>query len=130
MLRAAVVVVAGLAVLACRPDIGSTGHSAASAPTPPPEPQEPTRSEPAEEPARSDAAGAGWLALPAEVRRRVLEDYLRGAEREAAGFAECPDYLTRIESDNFCSAELPPDWNAFEFDGETYFVQPLARAGD
>ena len=129
MLRTLAVVVAGFAVLACRPAAESTGQHVESAPAP----GEKLRNA-AEEPAPSDEPSLGdiWRSLPPDERRLLLErfvDYSGGAGQDrASGFASCPDYLTRVESDDYCSADPPPDWNEFVFDGETYFVQPLARA--
>ena len=45
---------------------------------------------------------------------------------EREGMHTCDGYLTRIENEDYCEAEIPADWRPFEFDGRTYFVQPLA----
>ncbi len=39
---------------------------------------------------------------------------------------ECDGYLVRTESDDFCAATVPEDWKSFEFNDQTYFVQPLS----
>ncbi len=77
---------------------------------------------------------AGFDSLPPEVREHI--DDLR-AKRLAEGreegppivFLDCEHYLTRVETEDFCSEDIPPDWKPFEFDGQTYFVKPLAQAG-
>ncbi|MEM7503050.1 MAG: hypothetical protein AAF417_13435 [Pseudomonadota bacterium] len=40
----------------------------------------------------------------------------------------CTGYLSRVESDRFCSFNRPPDWQPFEYADESYFVQPLTHA--
>ncbi len=37
-------------------------------------------------------------------------------------------YLTRIEKEDYCAAEVPSDWRPFEFNGRNYYVQPLMDA--
>ncbi len=37
----------------------------------------------------------------------------------------CDGFLTRVENDDHCAAEVPSDWRPFEFNGKTYYVQPL-----
>ena len=41
------------------------------------------------------------------------------------GSLYCDGYLTRDSGEDYCAADIPDDWEAFEFDGETYFRQPL-----
>ncbi len=41
------------------------------------------------------------------------------------GSRYCDGYLTRKSSDNHCVTDIPSDWEAFEFDGNTYYRQPL-----
>ena len=38
----------------------------------------------------------------------------------------CHGYLTRVKSEDYCSATVPDDWMPFTYDGKTYYVQPLA----
>ncbi len=38
----------------------------------------------------------------------------------------CSGYLTRIDSQDFCAAEVPSDWVPFTYEGQTYYVQPLS----
>ena len=38
----------------------------------------------------------------------------------------CRGYLMRVESEDYCSATVPNDWRPFTYDGETFYVQPLA----
>ena len=40
----------------------------------------------------------------------------------------CSGYLSRVESDRFCSLSRPRDWKPFEYAEESYFVQPLTHA--
>jgi len=44
---------------------------------------------------------------------------------EKDGSRYCNGYMTRVESEDFCVSKVPSDWVPFEFDGQTYFVQPL-----
>ena len=48
---------------------------------------------------------------------------------ERDGVRTCDGFLTRIESEDFCAAKVPTDWRPFEFDGRTYYVQPLTDEG-
>jgi hypothetical protein len=34
--------------------------------------------------------------------------------------------MTLVESEEFCVSEIPEGWVPFTFEGQTYFVQPLA----
>ena len=49
---------------------------------------------------------------------------------EKDGSRYCNGYLTRVESEDFCVSDVPSDWVPFEFDGQTYFVQPLSDIND
>lgn len=49
--------------------------------------------------------------------------------QERDGSMICSGFLSRVESDEFCSDERPPDWRPFDYRGQTYFVQPLAGVG-
>ena len=49
---------------------------------------------------------------------------------EKDGSRFCSGFLTRFAENDCCAAEIPPDWVPFEFNGETYFVQPLAEASE
>lgn len=49
-----------------------------------------------------------------------------GNWREENGSRFCDGYLTRFEDDDFCASEIPADWVPFQFEGETYYIQPLA----
>ncbi len=66
--------------------------------------------------------------LPPEVREG-LERYLseRANGLDYGNFLTCKEYLTDVESENYCSSEVPSDWVPFEYDGETYYIQPLAK---
>ncbi len=45
---------------------------------------------------------------------------------ERGGVKECDGYLTQMEDEEFCSSEIPSDWVPFEFDGRTYYLEPLS----
>ena len=51
---------------------------------------------------------------------------LTGEWVEKDGSRFCNGYMTRAEGEAFCVSEIPEDWVPFEFEGQTYFVQPLA----
>ncbi|MCH7509900.1 MAG: TonB family protein [Proteobacteria bacterium] len=38
----------------------------------------------------------------------------------------CDGYLTRAVGDDYCQKEIPVDWLSFEFEGKTYYMQPLS----
>ncbi|MCZ6827356.1 MAG: hypothetical protein O7D88_07640 [Gammaproteobacteria bacterium] len=38
----------------------------------------------------------------------------------------CDGYLTRSGGDDYCQKEIPADWLSFEFEGKTYYLQPLS----
>ncbi len=46
---------------------------------------------------------------------------------ERDGTLVCEGYMTRYADERFCASEVPHDWRAFEFNGQTYYVQPLAQ---
>ena len=48
---------------------------------------------------------------------------------EKDGMRVCDGYLTRFENEDYCAAEVPSDWQPFEFNGRTYYVQPLMDKG-
>jgi hypothetical protein len=50
---------------------------------------------------------------------------LSGKWIEQDGVLMCDGYLTRVESEDYCEAQVPEDWQPFEFDGRTYFMIPL-----
>ena len=73
----------------------------------------------------------------AQTERRQLQDSEREAilaylERNQSNWVErdgalvCEGYMTRYENEEFCSSEVPDDWRPFEFDGQTFYMQPLA----
>ena len=55
---------------------------------------------------------------------------LTGEWVEKDGSRFCNGYMTRVEGEDFCVSEIPEDWVPFEFDGQTYFVQPLADGSE
>jgi hypothetical protein len=62
--------------------------------------------------------------------RRSIETPLAGEWVEKNGSRFCNGYMTRVESEEFCVPEIPQGWVPFTFEGQTYFVQPLARASE
>jgi len=54
---------------------------------------------------------------------------LTGEWIEKGGSRFCSGYMARIEDEDYCVSEVPEDWAPFEFEGETYFVQPLSDDG-
>ncbi len=66
--------------------------------------------------------------LPPEVREG-LERYLSERDNGFAygNFWSCDEYLTSVESENYCNSEVPKDWVPFEYDNEKYYFQPLGR---
>jgi hypothetical protein len=61
-----------------------------------------------------------------------LDKYLKeyelppGMWREKNGSKICDGYMTRFENEDYCSAKVPEGWVPFQYNGETYYVQPLA----
>ena len=100
-------------------------------------PADAPKSEPTQE--TDPVPPAGWVppaaseSLPPELWQR-LNELAAGqlpdssAPRPPRAVLDCDHYLTRVESEDFCSEEAPGDWESFEFEGETYFLQPLASA--
>jgi hypothetical protein len=41
------------------------------------------------------------------------------------GASVCDGYLTQVEGEDYCAAEIPDDWQPFTFNGKTYYMQPL-----
>ena len=41
------------------------------------------------------------------------------------GVHVCDGYFTRNRSEGHCAQQAPSDWQAFEFHGETYYIQRL-----
>ena len=66
-----------------------------------------------------------WQRLDAFAARQRSDS---SAPRPPRAVLDCDHYLTRVESEGFCSEEAPGDWESFEFEGKTYFLQPLASA--
>lgn len=63
---------------------------------------------------------------PALIPQKFREMFERYAAKQPH-LLDCAGYLTELESEGFCSTDVPRDWVPFEYDGATYFVQPLAR---
>lgn len=47
-------------------------------------------------------------------------------DEPAPRFIGCDDYLTNKSTESYCAEAVPDDWVSFEFEGEQYFVVPLA----
>ena len=47
-------------------------------------------------------------------------------EPNASEWLSCEGYLTRNESNGFCEDLFPEDWEAFQFNGDTYYFVPLS----
>ena len=45
---------------------------------------------------------------------------------EKDGVLVCEGFLTSFENDDYCSSGVPEDWVPFEYQGQEYYVQPLA----
>lgn len=67
----------------------------------------------------------GFIISPDRYAPLVDQPEFSGEWIERDGVRTCDGFLTRIENEDFCSAEVPTDWRPFEFDGRTYYVQPL-----
>lgn len=66
-----------------------------------------------------------WPEIDPEAMGFDLEPPPAGVWRERDGHRICDGYLTRIENEDYCAAEIPADWEPFEFDGQVYYIQPL-----
>ena len=49
---------------------------------------------------------------------------------EENGSKICIGFLTRFEDEDFCAAEIPRDWEPFEFNGHWYYMQPLSETSE
>lgn len=59
-------------------------------------------------------------------RERLGQEYLTPGEWiEENGSKICIGFLTRVADEDFCASTIPSDWERFEFNGHTYYVQPL-----
>lgn len=54
-------------------------------------------------------------------------DLREGQWVERNGALVCEGYMTRFADENYCAAEPPSEWRAFEFDGQTWYMQPLSH---
>jgi hypothetical protein len=67
---------------------------------------------------------------------RNLEDYLAENDLPSGnwlnenGARVCDGYMTRFADQEYCAAEIPEDWVPFTFDGQEYYIQPLADSED
>ena len=69
----------------------------------------------------------GFAKLPMEPKSEQDERDYSGEWIEEDGVRYCDGYLTRNADEEYCSTEIPDDWQPFEFDGETYYVAPLSN---
>jgi hypothetical protein len=64
-------------------------------------------------------------------RERTGQDFpLTGEWVEKDGSRICDGYMTRVENEDYCESDVPEDWIPFEFEGQTYYVQPLADGSE
>lgn len=49
---------------------------------------------------------------------------------EQGEFRACNGFLTRNIDEDFCSSQAPSDRVPFEFDGQTFYLQPLSANND
>jgi hypothetical protein len=64
-----------------------------------------------------------WDAL---LQNLVEKNLGEGNSIEKDGFLLCEGFLTKFENDDYCSSVVPEDWVPFEYQGQEYYVQPLA----
>lgn len=120
-LTSLILVLTGICVASCaaKPEVGmgqrTTGQADASEANEP----ESTEQQLAEE--RDGFVVAPESPGPLDFRREHSGQWV---ERDSIRM--CDGYLTRLESEEFCSSHVPSDWAPFNFDGETYYVQPLS----
>lgn len=75
-----------------------------------------------------DVAEDPWSLLSPEDRDKILRKFAEmQSQPSRQGYWQCDGYLTDVERENFCSSETPNAWVPFDFQGETYYIQPLAR---
>ena len=76
-----------------------------------------------------DVVRARELAETAEAHcsDSVAQGTPSGQWVERDGQIVCDGYLTRVDDQDYCAAEVPDDWRPFTFDGELYYVQPLGN---
>jgi hypothetical protein len=49
-----------------------------------------------------------------------------GQWRIENGARVCDGYMTRFADQDYCASEVPTDWTLFEFNGQLFYIQPLA----
>jgi len=45
-------------------------------------------------------------------------------------YLSCEGYLAQYENEDYCVTRVPDDWVPFEFNGQTYYRQPLSASGE
>jgi len=66
----------------------------------------------------------------------ILEGSIRPGELpqgtwfDQNGSRICDGFLTRNVNEDYCAAVVPGDWVPFEFNGQTYYMQPLSESGE
>ena len=64
-----------------------------------------------------------------DIEREEILAYLERNQSnwvERDGTLVCEGYMTRYEDEEYCASVVPEDWRPFEFDGQTFYMQPLA----
>jgi len=69
------------------------------------------------------------LPEPPFLHGRQPSERFSGQWRSEGGALVCDGYLTRNSGEDHCESQVPEDWQGFEFDGETYYTQPLSDNG-
>ena len=64
------------------------------------------------------------MRLPPEVIEELAR-YL--SENDKRSFLSCEGFLTEVESEGYCSSEVPKGWMSFEYKDDTYYVHRLAN---
>jgi len=58
------------------------------------------------------------------------EQQMIESQKLMEGVLKCEGYLSSNMTENFCVSEVPETWRPFEFNNETYYVQPLSANWD
>ena len=55
-----------------------------------------------------------------------IDAYIKRLDSNSNSWLFCDGNLTSLYDEGFCADEVPDQWIAFEYQGETYYIQPLA----